>query len=184
MQARRSSLQRRVLFSSVYAHLCVDWQLASEWNANAGSPSCSPAKSELRFVPEFGIADSRRAVPMRVLLTFMGALFSWGVPGPGPNMRMPMKNVLGWAHFSGTPMWTPGKMRALYGSWACICAAAPGSVSVPVRAPASVDRFQFLFPFVCRCWLLLGRHRAFRFCLVFFSGRFIMCPLPTRRSGS
>jgi hypothetical protein len=74
-------------------------------------------------------------------------------------------------------------MRALYGSWGCMFAAAHGSVPVsvsvlvPVLALASVDKF----PFACRCWLLLGRHRAFpafRFCIFFFCVHFIMCPLP------
>jgi hypothetical protein len=73
-------------------------------------------------------------------------------------------------------------MRELYESWACACAAARAlvSVSVPDLGLASVDRF----PFACRCWLLLGRLRAFPaflFCLVFFF-HFIMCSLPKRRS--
>jgi hypothetical protein len=137
-----SFLQPRVPFPCTHTRSCVDWCLASAWNADARSTSRSLAGSH-SFL---GLACRRFAarVPDARAFYLLGALCSWGVPGPGPN--------------AGAPMWTPGIVRAFCESRACICAAARGPVSaprpVPVRALASVDRF----PFACRCWLLLGRH--------------------------
>ncbi|KAJ7847771.1 hypothetical protein B0H13DRAFT_2405520 [Mycena leptocephala] len=126
------------------------------------------------------VANSRRAVLLPMVLPLGRASF----PDPNP-VRVPSASL--GAILATLNRMQGIEMRALYESWACICAAArrsiPVSVLVPVRALASVDRFAFLF--ACRRWRLLGRHRvfpAFLFGLVFFSVPFMICALPKRCS--
>jgi hypothetical protein len=97
------------------------------------------------------IPDSRRAVPVRAPFTCSASFVPRMFPDPEP-MRMPTKKALRWALFLGTLNRMRGiEMRALYGSWACVCAAARGSVSalllVPDRALASVDGISSPFLF-------------------------------------
>ncbi|KAJ7832116.1 hypothetical protein B0H13DRAFT_2430062 [Mycena leptocephala] len=82
--------------------------------------ACGPPVAHLPNPPRSwtcGVADSRRtvSVPMRMLLTFMDALRSWGVPGPELNAGSYNKSASPGAIF-GAPMWMQGiEMRALYG---------------------------------------------------------------------
>ncbi|KAJ7789901.1 hypothetical protein B0H13DRAFT_2394724 [Mycena leptocephala] len=118
---------------------CVDlrsWPLKYEWNAGRQSLTC-----RLALVPmAWRVTDSRRtlSVAMRVFLTFIGALCSWGVPRPEPNAgackanaSLPVGAVLGHAE-SGVPMWCGASK----------CVRFTGSGHVYAQRP--VDRYSFL----------------------------------------
>ncbi|KAJ7865973.1 hypothetical protein B0H13DRAFT_1898297 [Mycena leptocephala] len=138
-------------FSNAHARPCVDWRLASAWNADAKSPLLG-----LGVIP-----DSRRAVPVRAPFTFWGCFVPSVILDPN-SMRMPTKQPLRWALFSGM---LNRVSRCGCEASTCMRVTGPGDV----YAQRAVDRYRYRYwyPFV-RLRRLMGSHS--RVGVGFYSG--------------
>jgi hypothetical protein len=131
--------------SSFLQRPCVDWRLASAWNADAGgagrqSLTCQVAHWLRSWA--CGVADSRRAVPMRVPLTFWARF----VPrvSPDPNlMRLPAKKTASLALFSRALNRVPQCGRE-----ASKCLRFTGLEHVYARLPVNRHRYRYRRPFL------------------------------------